>query len=48
MRWKDLCPRNPEGWVLILGLPLVSNRNLVMLISVSLRLSLKTGVMEPW
>lgn len=29
MRWKDSCPRNPEGWVLILGLPLMSNRNLV-------------------
>lgn len=40
MRWKELCPRNSEGWVLILGLPLVSSRNLVMLISLRLRLFL--------
>ena len=41
MRWQELSPRNPEGWVLILGLPLVSNRNLlIMLISLRFRLFL--------
>ena len=28
MRWQELSPRNPEGWVLILGLPLADHVDL--------------------